>query len=229
MYPQFFLQGIKERNHMAKNKFLDNLKVNIIPEIYAAALEYKNNMVGKTFLYVFDNRFIEVIFKTDNFKHLTGIASTLTPNEFYNEAISGFFEKEQINFTSRHPYDLAKKKLKHLKNIYIMSSSECFIQEDITTNTATYKFATTNLDFSLLLTEDIDSFGILRSEKYITKSLRDKDSFDKSRIVYEVTHIFIKNNNVKKYSIVTYNSNNKLPKELEDKIDDSIKGQFVFK
>ena len=76
---------------MAKNKFLDNLKVNIIPEIYAAALEYKNNMVGKTFLYVFDNRFIEVIFKTDNFKHLLGIASTLTPNEFYNEAISGLY------------------------------------------------------------------------------------------------------------------------------------------
>ncbi len=91
MYPQFFLQGIKERDHMAKNKFIDNLKVNIIHEIYAAALEYKNNMVGKTFLYVFVNRFIEVIFKTDNFKHLSGIASTLTPNEFYNEAISRLY------------------------------------------------------------------------------------------------------------------------------------------
>lgn len=215
---------------MAKNnsEFLDELKTKIIPEIYAAALEYKNKMVGKTFLYTFDNRFIEVTFKTDNFKHLSGIASTLTPNEFYNEAISRTFEKEQINFTSRHPYDLAKKKLKHLKNIYTMSSSECFIQEDITTNTATYKFGTTNLNFSLLLTEDIDSFGILRSEKYITKSLRDKDSFDKSRVVHEVTHIFVKSNNVKKYSLLTYSSDNKLPKELEYKIDDSIKNQFIF-
>ena len=45
-----------------------------------------------------------------------------------------------------------------------MSSSECFMQVDITTETETYKFGTTNLKFSILLTEDIDSYGIKKAK-----------------------------------------------------------------
>lgn len=36
---------------------------------HAAGL-YKNNLVGRKFLYFFDNRYIEVIYKTGSFKQL---------------------------------------------------------------------------------------------------------------------------------------------------------------
>ena len=214
---------------MGKNTTLDLMKINLLNSIYDAASIYKTKMVGKTFMYVFDDRFIEVTFKTDNFKHLCGIDSRLTSHEFYNEAITRKLEKEQINFTPRHPFEVAKKKLKHLKNIYTMSSLECFIQEDISTDTATYKFATTDLSFSVMLSEDLDSYGIKRSEKYISKSLRDKDAFDKSRIVHEVTHIFVKQNDKKYYSNVTYYSNTELPVEVLDKLSSELREKFKKK
>lgn len=214
---------------MSQVNYNNEIKIRIIPEIYDAALIYKNNMVGRTFMYVFNGKYIEVTYKTDNFKHLTGIPSRLTPNEFYYQAIERTIEKEQIkDFDNRHPYDLAKKKLKHLLNLYNMSSSECFMQVDITTETETYKFGTTNLKFSILLTEDIDLYGIKKSEKYISKSLRHKDCFEKSSDVYDVTHIFVKYNNEKKYKNVTYSSNNELPECVEGKIDESVKQYYKF-
>ena len=103
---------------MSQVNYNNEIKIRIIPEIYDAALIYKNNMVGRTFMYVFNGKYIEVTYKTDNFKHLTGIPSRLTPNEFYYQAIERTIEKEQIkDFDNRHPYDLAKKKLKHLLNL----------------------------------------------------------------------------------------------------------------
>ena len=39
----------------------------IIRTIENAAKVYKDQLVGKTFLYVFDGRYIEVMFKAENF------------------------------------------------------------------------------------------------------------------------------------------------------------------
>ena len=39
----------------------------IIKTIENAARVYKDQLVGKTFLYVFDGRYIEVMFKAENF------------------------------------------------------------------------------------------------------------------------------------------------------------------
>ena len=54
---------------MAKNSKIDI----IVKKIIQAARVYKNNLVGKTFMYVFDNRYIEVMYKASNFKHLMGV------------------------------------------------------------------------------------------------------------------------------------------------------------
>ena len=34
-------------------------------------------------MYVFDDRYIEVIYKADNFKHLTGVDSHLSAKQFF--------------------------------------------------------------------------------------------------------------------------------------------------
>ena len=49
---------------------------NIVSDISNAALKYKANLVGRTFLYVFGDKYIEVLFKANNFKHLTGVVSS---------------------------------------------------------------------------------------------------------------------------------------------------------
>ena len=43
---------------------------NIVQSIINAANLYTQHLVGKRFLYVFDGRYIEVIYKSSNFRHL---------------------------------------------------------------------------------------------------------------------------------------------------------------
>ena len=59
----------------------------IIQAISSASKLYKKYLVGNTFLYVFDNRYIEVLYKKANFKHLTGVESQLSANSFFKLAI----------------------------------------------------------------------------------------------------------------------------------------------
>ena len=206
-------------------------KTSALRNLLIVSQEYKNNMVGKIFMYVFDNRFIEVNYKVKNFKHLTGVDSALSADQFYRNCINRTLTIEQFYFNARHPYHLAENKIRHLGNFYNACSSECFMQEDITTNSGTYKFGTTEMNFSTLFAEDIDEVtGEKRSDYYIVKSLRDKDCFDESSAVHSVTHIFVKNNDERKYSTVLYLDNNNksnIPQEAKDKLDSSILALLV--
>ena len=204
-------------------------KANAINEIHLAAVEFKNNVVGKKFLYVFDNRYIEVSFKKGNFKHLTGVDTKLSANDFYKYAVKGTLKKTHIFFSSNHPYALYEKKVKHIQDISKLAKSQSVMLEDIKTGTTTFKFGTTDLYFTLLMEHEYDTAGNAKSECYIVKSLRDEDCFDKASGYFLVTNVFVKDSNDKKYSNILYSENNILPNELEEKIDDCIKSQFIFK
>lgn len=66
----------------------------IVQEIKVAADLYRKHLVGKRFLYVFEGRYIEVLYKAANFRHLTGVATNLSAKKFYSyaakKAASGF-------------------------------------------------------------------------------------------------------------------------------------------
>ena len=64
---------------------LDDRK-QLVAVINDAASLYREHLVGKRFMYVFDNRYIEVIYKTENFKHLTGVATNLSAKQFFRLA-----------------------------------------------------------------------------------------------------------------------------------------------
>mgnify|MGYP000458959541 FL=1 len=54
----------------------------IVQEIKVAADLYRKHLVGKRFLYVFEGRYIEVLYKAANFRHLTGVATNLSAKSF---------------------------------------------------------------------------------------------------------------------------------------------------
>lgn len=54
----------------------------IVQEIKIAADLYRKHLVGKRFLYVFEGRYIEVLYKAANFRHLTGVATNLSAKSF---------------------------------------------------------------------------------------------------------------------------------------------------
>ncbi|MCD7847917.1 MAG: PBECR4 domain-containing protein [Oscillospiraceae bacterium] len=175
-------------------------RLEIVDKIEAAAVLYKQKLVGKRFMYVFDKRYIEVIFKAENFRHLTGVDTKVPAKRFYSYAVSGNLEASQIGFSSSHPYALCTRKIKHIGDIAEMAMTECFMLEDIKTDTMSYKFGTTDLKLTLCLNKDLDTDGNEKSECFVVQSLRDEDCFSKSREVHTVTHIFSRPNNAKKYT-----------------------------
>lgn len=173
---------------------------NIVEEIKKAAALYKKHLVGKRFLYVFEGQYIEVIYKAQNFRHLTGVNTRLSAKQFYSYAVRNLLEVHQIGFNRVHPYDLCVKKIKHIKDVATLAGSESFMLEEITTATRTYKFGTTDLNFSICMNKEIDDQGNEKGECYVVESLRDEDCFSKSKTAYSVTHIFSRDNSEKKYT-----------------------------
>lgn len=165
---------------------------------------YKKYLVGKRFLYAFDGRYIEVSYKTDNFRHLTGVETNLSAKRFYQYAVKGQLQSTQIFFTDKHPYSLCKRKIQHIGEIAVLACNENFMLEEILTDTKLYKFGTTDLNFTLCMNKEYDDRGQEKSECYIVESLRDGDCFSKSKTVYEVTHILARNNDAKKYNELLY-------------------------
>ncbi len=212
------------------NKKKSNDRKQIIYEISKAAKLYKERLVGKKFLYVFDGRYIEVCYKADSFRHLTGVETYLSAKRFYQYAVKNQLQSGQIFFTDRHPYSLCKKKLKHICDIAVLASTENFMLEEIMTNTKSYRFGPTNLKFTLCLNKEYDENGQEKSECYIVESLRDEDCFSKSRAVYEVSHIFSKDNSAKKYSNLIFmdkrSNMDMLPDKVASMIKDDLKREY---
>ena len=199
---------------------------NAVVDINAAAKMYKSNLVGKIFLYVFEGNYIEVMYKADNFRHLTGVDTKLTAKQFYQYAAKGILTASQIFFSAKHPYDLSIKKLKHIKDIATLAGTESFMLEEIITDSTIYKFGATDLHFTLCLNKELNTTGAAVSEYYIAQSLRDEDCFAKSKNAYVVTHIFSRRNDEKKYNKILFPLTGlkmeDIPESIREKIDSSL-------
>ena len=58
----------------------------ILKKIHNAAKNYQRYLAGKTFMYVYEEKSIEVVFKNSSFLHLTGVNTKLKAKEFYKHA-----------------------------------------------------------------------------------------------------------------------------------------------
>ncbi|MCD8215255.1 MAG: PBECR4 domain-containing protein [Clostridiales bacterium] len=198
----------------------------IIQIIKQAAIQYESHMVGRSFLYVFEGKTITVLFRKKDFMHLTGVSSVLSASQFFKNATKGILRETQINFTPRHPYDLCLKKMKYIQNLTDITNTDIFMLEDMTTNTYTYKFCLSELNFTVCLSNDTDKNGNVVSDHYIARSLRTEDSFDRAKNAYEVQYIFSKMNNEQMYNKLMYKDSNvsisDLPQSVLDVLDKSI-------
>lgn len=186
-------------------------RIRIASEICSAAGLYRQHLVGRCFMYVFDGRYIEVIYKADSFRHLTGVDTALSARQFYKLACQRRLRASQIGFTAQHPYDLCVRKLVHLSDLAALATSESFMLEEITTKTQCYKFGTTDLNFSICMNRR-------NGACYAAESLRDEDCFSKSDNVYAVTHIFSKRNDAKAYTDIAWLDERYPHAELPDEI-----------
>ena len=96
----------------------------IVQEIKVAADLYRKHLVGKRFLYVFEGRYIEVLYKAANFRHLTGVATNLSAKKIYSYAAKKMLQASQIFFTPQHPFSLCKRKIKHIGQIATLADQK---------------------------------------------------------------------------------------------------------
>lgn len=202
----------------------------IIKIIHQAAQAYKDNLVGKDFLYVFDDRCIEARFRVDNFMHFTGVESNLPARRFYQNALNNKLSPSQIFFSKKHPFNLAQKKWNYICNIPTVLTDECFMLEKITTQTASYEFGATNVDCTICLNKELVN-GVAKGKHYIAMTLRDEDCFNRSQNQYIVTHIFSKPNNRSKYDTLQYldrtSSANNLPESVKQMLFEDLLNNLV--
>lgn len=196
----------------------------IIRKIRRAAQNYKKHLVGKTFMFAYDNKYIEVIFKKSCFMHLTGVNSNLDAENFYKHAVNGNnLKPSEIRFDSDHPFDLADKKTDILHNLYKITIQDVLIVDNIITMRATYKIGIADLEMTILFGENTDKMGNKISDCLVPYSFR-VESIDNSKFenIYAVDFVFEKETGQKKYSHITFQDKKKLedlPEEILKKIE----------
>lgn len=184
-------------------------------QIVDAAQVYSTSLAGKTFLYVYGEEYFEVTFPTESFLHLTGVASKLTAKVFYKNAKKSKLTIQQFYFDSRHIYANAKKKLPRLIRLPELTNTMVCILKDLQTLTIVYKLSVTNLEFTLGLTENVDSEGKKINNLLLPMSLRVEDSsVEKSGGGEVVDFIYSKDASLKLYDKVLISDDGKTIPEI---------------
>lgn len=192
----------------------------MLKKIKRAALNYQQYLAGKTFLYVYEGKSVEVVFKNSSFLHLTGVSTKLKAKEFYQHAKKkNGLRVQEFSFDAQHPYDLAEKKTDCLDELYKITCSEVLITKDVVTITASYCIGITDLQFILLCGPNKDKHGKIIDDCLVPYSFRIEEiSNSKFGDLYEVDFIFSKNTNEKYYQTITYKGNKAyedLPEEIQ--------------
>lgn len=209
-------EGKKERIKMGKSKLLK--------KIHSAAINYQKHLAGRTFLYVYEDRYVEIVFKSSSFLHLTGVKTNLKAKGFFLHAKKKKgLRPSEVMFDKTHPYDLAERKINHLENLYKVTCTNVMIATEIVTITAIYKIGVTNFQFVLLCGPNRDKTGTLIDDCLVPYSFRVEDiSTSRFEELYEVKYIFSKQTNEKNYSTVTYKSEDSIS-DLPDNIREKVK------
>lgn len=193
-------------------------------KIIEAAGVYSRDLAGKVFLYIYGEEYFEVSFPTDHFLHLTGVETNLSAKNFYRNAKKGKLANNQFYFSARYPYANAKKKLPCLIRLPELTNDTVCILKDMKTITVTYKLSVSNLEFTLGLTENIDSEGNKINDYFLPMSLRVEDSsVEKSTDGEIVDFIFSKDASIAKYeTLLVRDQSKKLPDHIKDLLNNEL-------
>lgn len=192
-------------------------------KIHKGAITYKS-MLGKQYLIVYGFSFIEVQFTKKNFLHLTGVATTLNAQDFYQMAYRDKIKQKQIYFNARYPEFFANAKINNLSNIPKIMKSKIEILELIQTKTRAYKVGIASQNTTICLEEVINKPNLYIACSHRINHITNTKS--KSNKTYSVDFILEKPTTAQKYDKITYQDQTKqLPQTIHHLIADNLKQQ----
>lgn len=165
-------------------------KQELLNQIMQGASEYKK-LMGKRYMIVFNDQCFELIFKKENFKHLTGVFSkNLSQHRFFKDALDRRLKISSLDFSQKQPYRWAKVKCLHLSDIGNLLTKGSFVVKD---QNGGYPYIITDKGFGICLSQDKNQNGEFL-DYYYPRSLQDGDltlQKDPSQ-VFKIDYIFSK-------------------------------------
>lgn len=206
---------MKVDNKVILNKIIESSKI------------YKKELLNKTFLYIHENGYFELLFDRSSFSHLTGVKRLgMSAIEFFNKSVKRKLSCDNYEFDSLHPSDLCFKKLFCLNELPEITKTEIKILENINTISVSYSLGMTEKHYTLCLLEQDTPSG----KYFIPRSLYCEDCTSKSDNSYDVFAILEKDRNAKVYTQINYlgNSSFLIDDSLKDKISEEALEKLNF-
>ena len=187
----------------------------IIDKISTVAKQYKDDIVGKTFLVLYEGQSIEVLFKTENFLHLCGVDTVLYAKDFYRKAVNGQLREKEIRFSNNHPYIFAEIKTERLSDALSLLKRDSLVITDVSTQTKVYKLGTTDLEVVLCFDSQLDDNGNPINDILIPYSLRvEHITNNKYNKIFEVDFVLSKKTGTKEYTKIEFGESSLLNEYL---------------
>lgn len=210
-------------------KLTDTSKKNLLKMLKKCARYYKENLIGKEFLILYNQGNYKIIkFTKKEFKHMTGVSSHLGAKRFFDSLTKKGATPLRINdiyTTTEHPHHLALKKMSIFESINQLFSEKSFLLTDVETKTRVFKLGLSDLELTMLCNKYRET-----DQHYATMSLRTESLLVNAREYYFVDFVFCRENNYFKFSKLVFpkkiniNYFKKNRKSLEFVIDYSVLG-----
>ena len=189
----------------------------ISSRIINAARQYKTDFIGKTFLVFYEGKSAEIIFRVDNFMHLCGVGSNLSPQNFFKRAVKGQLNDNELYYNHNHPFSFANIKTQNLANALTIFKRDSLVVTDITTVTRNYKLGTTDLDVVLCFDMQLNANGLPKSDILYPYSLRiESIANNKYNNIYEVDYVLSKKTGSKEYTAVEFGNSDLLNEYMKE-------------
>lgn len=194
-------------------------KKQAIKIVTQAAKKYEEFLRGKHFLILFEKSdgtvdYVQLSFKNNNFKHLTGIQTKLTAIEFYDMSRKGRLSENDIDISSS---GRTQSKLVVLPYLHSLLYDRCMI--GISLNGGIY----IDTEYFVGNSKTYLSAGFRSlNEIGIPVTLYNEDIRKLTSPTYKVAAIFRKEYYEKKYGICTFESKDFQFDNLDDKIKSMI-------
>lgn len=118
--------------------------------LISSAKEYKDNFANKLYIIFAEdfkfNKYYTVLAKEDNFLHLTGVITNLSPQDFYNKCISGNLLESDFDIGNKQRKGSIRRKINVLNDAMNMfvAGKKIVMEEKFVKNKVVCSFATSD-------------------------------------------------------------------------------------
>ena len=162
------------------NPLSNGHKAKLRKQIISGARNYNKYLINKVFRIVCeDGTEVDIRFFASDFKHMTGLYSNLSDDEFYKNSVSGKIDIGNISTHQKYNWSTLKTKGNHVEKIHEIlykDGKKTLLLEALDTNTLVFPYAVKNLSNNMCIgfVTDVNKARSLRKASSSIKAKTEK-------------------------------------------------------